>query len=219
MGKQVSLITFTGKLGNMIGYMHNGKPCLRSIPDTVGRAEGSRHASDRLGTASTNAALIRKTIYGPLDIQPDGRHVNRLTTLLIPSGGSNMSRIIGFRFNKQTGTDRFFTQPPKLSEDNILHIPAQKLRAPRYITSLEVKVIATRINFTTRKADGVESALLVIDARVPFNGAAVSVDIPGEDILVITLQVRGMKNNIPSENRKYLAADIVAVQTSQALES
>lgn len=213
-----SLFPFTGKLGNVIGYRRNGKFCLRSRPTTVQRTAPTKRASKRFGMASKTAALIRKTNYGQLDVRPDSKHVNRLTTTLIPSGGNDISSIIGFRFNQQTGTDRFFPLPPKLSADGILHIPAQTLPAFKDITSLEVKVIATRINFTTRKVTGTESAVLVIDTSEPFNGAAVALDVPGEGTLIVTLQVRGMKDNICSGNRKHFAADIIAVQPPQTLE-
>ncbi|HJT75517.1 MAG TPA: hypothetical protein VJ720_15880 [Chitinophaga sp.] len=218
MATQNSIISFTGRLGNMIGYRRNGKLCLRSRPITVGQTMRTKRASQRFGMASKNAAFIRKPFYGYLDIRPDGRHCNRLTTALIPSGGIDISSITGFRFNQETGTDRFFAQPPRLSADGILHIPPQTLPAFKDITALEVKMIAIRINFTTQQVVGTESATLIIDASEPFNGAAVTVDVPGTGTLIVTLQVRGMKNNIPSGNRKYFAADIIAVQPSQALE-
>ena len=213
-----SLFPFTGKLGNVIGYRRNGKFCLRSRPTTVKQTAPTRRASQRFGMASTTAALIRKTNYGQLDVRPDSKHVNRLTTTLIPSGGNDIDNITGFRFNQQTGTDRFFPLPPKLSAAVILPIPSQTLPAPKYIPALDVKVLVSRLNFATCKVVGTESAVLVIDTSEPFNGAAVALDVPGEGTLIVTLQVRGMKDNICSGNRKHFAADIVAVQPPQILE-
>ncbi|HJT73083.1 MAG TPA: hypothetical protein VJ720_03670, partial [Chitinophaga sp.] len=109
-------------------------------------------------------------------------------------------------------------QAPWLSADGILHIPAQALPLFKDITSLEVKVIAARINVTTHQVVDRESHILIVDAREPFNGAALPVDVPGNGSLVVTLQVRGMKDNIPSRNTRYLSADIVAVQPPQTLE-
>ncbi|MGF6844776.1 hypothetical protein QFZ51_000011 [Chitinophaga sp. W3I9] len=35
MGKQVGIISFTGKLGNLIGYRRNGQYFVRTMPETV----------------------------------------------------------------------------------------------------------------------------------------------------------------------------------------
>ena len=218
MAYQNSILPFTGKLGNLVGYRRNGKYLLRSMPEIVRQTVATRRAALRFGMASRRGALIRHAFYGELDVCGDKTHGNRLTKTLIPSAGSNLRSITGFRFNKHTGTDGFFIQAPQLSADGILHIPAQTLPVLKGITSLEVKVIATRINFTTHQVVATESNVLIVDIHESFNGAAVSVDIPGKGALVVTLQVRGMQDNIPSRNTRYLAADIIAVQLPQTLE-
>lgn len=217
MAQQNSILPFTGKLGNLIGYRRNGKFLLRSMPEIVRQTRGTRRAAQRFGMASKKGALIRHAFYSELDVCHDKSHINRLTGILIPSAGNNIKSITGFRFNKHTGTDRFFIQAPQLSADGILHIPAQTLPVCKGITSLEAKVIVTRINFATHQVVATESNVLVIDLHESFNGAAVSVDIPGKGALVVTLQVRGVQDNIPSRNTRYLAADIVAVQLPQTL--
>lgn len=218
MAQQKSIIIFSGKLGNLVGYKRNGKPCLRSMPEKVTQTAGTRRASQRFGMASSKGALIRNAFYGELDVCSDGTHVNRLTSTLIPSAGNNTKRIVGFRFNQHTGTDRFFMHAPQLSADGILHIPAQTLPVFKGITCLEVKVIAARINFTTHQVVDTESHILIVDTKIPFTGAAFPVDASGEGTLVVTLQIRGLQGNIPSRNTRYLAADIVAVQPPQTLE-
>lgn len=112
MATQNSPIPFTGKLGKLIGYRRNGKYYLRSMPEIVRQSAGIRRASQRFGIASKRGGLIRNAFYGELDICPDNAHGNRLTKLLIPSAGNNTKRLIGFRFNSCTGTDRFFTIAP-----------------------------------------------------------------------------------------------------------
>ncbi|PWV49067.1 hypothetical protein [Chitinophaga sp. S165] len=214
MARQNSLITFTGKLGNLIGYQRNGKYFLRSMPEIVRQTTATRHAARRFGLASRKGGLIRNAFYDDLDIRCDNSHVNRLNKLLIEAAG-NLTAITGYRFNQYAGTDRFFSIAPRLFRNGILHIPPQNLAHYKDISAVEVKVIATRIDFDKHQITGTETAVMNIDLRQPFAGADVSLDIAGSGTLIITLQVRGIHNNEISGNRQYLAADIVAVKELQ----
>lgn len=215
MAKQTSLFTFTGKAGNMIGYYRDDKHYFRSMPETVRQTAATRRAAQRFGAASSKGRLIRSAFANELDVRCDGSHINRLNKTIIKGGLRNTGAIAGFRFNQHTGTDRFFTIAPTLSEDGILHIPPQVLPQFRGISTLEIKVIASRIHFGERRVTGTETAMIVLDTREAFAGAALNVDIPGKGTLIITLQVRGMCSGRASFNRKYLAADIIAVQEAQ----
>ncbi|QEH41142.1 hypothetical protein [Chitinophaga sp. XS-30] len=212
MGRQTSLLTFTGRVGNLIGYNRNGKHFMRCMPETVRQTSATRQAAQRFGAASRKGRLIRSAFAQELDIRSDGSRVNRLNKAIIKGGCNNPGAIAGFQFNRYTGIDKFFRVAPVLSTDGILHIPAQALAQIKGFTALEVKVIAACISFAERKVVHTETAILVLDTREPFAGAALSVDAPGKGTLVVTLQVRAMKDGHPSGNRKYVAADIVAVQ-------
>ena len=83
------------------------------------------------------------------------------------------------------------------------------------INALEVKVIAARIHFAKRRVTGTDTAVINIDARQPFKGASLRVDVPGEGTLVVTLQVRCFRDGELMGQRKYLAADIIAVMERQ----
>jgi hypothetical protein len=214
MGSQNSIIPFTGKLGNLIGYQRNGKYFLRTVPETVRQTVATRHAARRFGLASRKGALIRNTFYGDLDIRCDSSHVNRLNKVLI-AAGSNYTALKGFRFNQHTGIDRFFTIAPELSGDSLLHIPAQMPAHFKDVTAWEVKMIAARIDFLTGQIIGTDAATLMIDTRVPFTGANLDLDVPGNGTLLVTLQVRAMHKHGLSANRQYQAADIIAVVTPE----
>jgi hypothetical protein len=214
MAKQRSIIPFTGKLGNLIGYERNGEYFLRSMPEVVRQTAATRRAARRFGMASRKGALIRNTFYGDLDIRFDSSHINRLNKVLIAAAGNNAA-ITGFRFNQYTGTDRFFTVAPKLFRDGTLHIPPQTLAQHKNITTLEVKVIAARIDFSTQQVTGTDTVTMMIDPSAPFTGTKIPLYVSGRGILVVTLQVRGMHQDGPSCNRQYLAADIIAVQELQ----
>ncbi|QEH39362.1 hypothetical protein [Chitinophaga sp. XS-30] len=215
MGRQTSLLTFTGRVGNLIGYNRNGKHFMRCMPETVRQTSATRQAAQRFGVASRKGRLIRSAFAQELDIRSDGSRVNRLNKTIIKGGRNNPGAIAGFRFNRYTGIDKFFCVDPVLSADGILHIPAQTLKDLKGFTALEVKVIAARISFAERKVVDTETATLILNTREPFAGAALSVDVPGKGTLIVILQVRAMKDGYPSGNRKYVAADIVAVQEPQ----
>ncbi|MGO4288755.1 hypothetical protein [Chitinophaga sp. RAB17] len=210
MAKQMSIISFTGKLGNFIGYKRNGKYFLRSMPESVQQTAATRRASRRFGIASRKGAFIRKAFYPHLDIHCDGGHINRLNKRLI-AAGDHHETLTGFRFNQHTGVDRFFTVAPRLCHNGILNIPAQTIAGYKGITALEVKVIATRIDFTSRQVVGSETVTLIIDPATTFQETNVSLDVPGQGSLVVVFQVRAMYGDGPSGNRQYMAADIIAV--------
>lgn len=210
MAKQTSIIPFTGKLGDRIGYQRNRRYFLRSMPQTIRQTTATRRAALRFGIASRKAAAIRKAFYPDLDLACDNSHVNRLNKVLIVAG-SNHTAIKGFRFNQYTGTDIFFTVAPTLSRNEVLQFPNQRLAQHKGISTIEVKVIAKRIDFTAQQVTGSETIVFMIDPTVRLERTNVAFNVPGEGTLVVTLQVRGINNEEISSNRRYLAADIIAV--------
>ncbi|MGO4289233.1 hypothetical protein [Chitinophaga sp. RAB17] len=214
MAKQMSILPFTGKLGPLIGYKRNGQYFLRSMPESVRQTTATRRASRRFGIASRKGAFIRHAFYGNLDIHCDGGHINRLNKLLI-AAGDHHAAITGFRFNQHTGVDRFFAVAPRLLPNGILNIPAQTIDGYKGITALEVKVIATHIDFISRQVTGSETVTLMIDPDTTFQETNVSLDAPGEGSLVVVFQVRAMYKDGPSNSRQYMAADIIAVAAPQ----
>ncbi|MGO4291582.1 hypothetical protein [Chitinophaga sp. RAB17] len=214
MAKQMSVIPFTGKLGPLIGYKRNGQYFLRSMPQRVRQTAATRRASRRFGIASRKGAFIRHAFYGNLDIHCDSAHINRLNRLLI-AAGDHHAAITGFRFNQHTGVDRFFTVAPRLCNNGVLNIPAQTIAGHKGMAALEVKVIATRIDFTSRQVVASETVTLVIAPDTTFQETNVSLDVPGKGSLVVVFQVRAMYSDGPSGNRQYMAADIIAVAAPQ----
>lgn len=211
-------MTFTGKLGNVIGYQRRGEYFLRRMPEIVHQTIATQQAAKRFGIASQRAALIRHAVYSHLDIRNDSNHVNRLNKLLIRAAG-NTGDITGFRFNQHTSINRFFSVAPKLFRDGRLHLPSQYIACYQGITALEVKVIAVRVNFVTRQVTGTDAIVMTIDPSVPFNGTDIPLDVPGNGTLIVTLQVRGIHQDGASNNRRYLAADIVAVMDQERPKS
>jgi hypothetical protein len=210
MARQQSIITFTGKLGQQIGYERNGKYFIRSAPQTVRQTTATRSAAKRFGIASRKSRLIRHACYHELDVRCDSSHINRLNSLLIADTGTHAA-INGFRFNRQTGIDRFLTVKPTLSSNGELHIPAQDISQYGRCSALEIKVIAVRVDFDTRRVTGTDTFVTTIHPGKPFDGLTIPLFVPGEGTLILTLQVRGMRSDGPSHDQRYIAADIIAV--------
>ncbi|SFO75822.1 hypothetical protein SAMN05428949_6512 [Chitinophaga sp. YR627] len=214
MARQNSLITFTGKLGNIIGYERNGKYFLRSAPEKVRQTPATRRAARRFGMISRKAALIRKAIYGEMDILCDSGHINRLNRTLIKSAGDHTA-INGFRFNEHAGIDRFLSMAPRLFRNGILHFPAQSLLQHRDILSLEITVIVTHIDFKHDKVLHTETITMTVDNREDFKGMDVPLEMSHAGTRIVTLQVRGMHKDGPARNKSFFAADIIAVKEAQ----
>ena len=215
MATQTSLITFTGRLGNLIGYRRNDRYFIRSMPHSVRQTTATRRAARRFGEASRQGRLVRSAFAAHLDVPCDGRHVNRLNKMLIAAGNDNPGDLTPFRFNRHATASLFFAVMPTVAKDGTLHIPAQQLPLLKGISRLEVKVIAARIRFAQRRVTGTDTAVMYIDPGQPFKGASLQVAVPGEGTLVVTLQVRGFRDQEPAGQEKYLAADIIAVREHQ----
>jgi len=210
MAVQEGFMPLSGKWGNQIGYVRDGKYFVRSAPRYVNQSRATKRAAKRFGRNSRKGRVIRHAFYEQLDVRCDSTHINRLNKVLIEAAG-DAEAAKGFRFNSTVGIDRFFTIMPVLSRNGELHIPAQDIGQYGHFGTLEVKVIAVRIDFNTHKVTGTDAVTFGIDPKERFGGATIPLHVPGEGTLMLTLQIRGMLKDGPSGNKQYLAADIIAV--------
>ncbi len=193
MAKITSAVTFTGKVGGLIGYKRNGKYFLRSVPGKVRQSKATKRAAKRFGAASRKGALIRSALATELDILCDGAHVNQLNKTILHAGRDNHAGLTGFRFNKHKRVRDFFSTELEFTPNGILHIPAQQICAKEGAVRMEVKLIGTRIDFTTGKVTGSDASAMYIDlegAFTPFTGADMSIEVPGKGTLLVTVRVR-----------------------------
>ncbi|MBW8687473.1 hypothetical protein [Chitinophaga rhizophila] len=211
MAKQTSLITFTGRLSQMVGYRRGGRYFLRSIPAVVRQTAATRNAALRFGIASKQSALIRSAFKPILDVCCDTSHINRLNKVLIQAGRQQVTAVQGFRFNQYTGIDRFLPTAPVLSAEKALHIPAQVVAKVKGVDSLEVKIITALISFGLNKVVGTSTTSMTVKAGARFEGATIPVDICGTGTLVVVMQIRAMYQGQVVSEGQYAAADIVAV--------
>ncbi len=222
MAKITSAVTFTGKVGGLIGYKRNGKYFLRSVPGKVRQSKATKRAAKRFGAASRKGALIRSALATELDILCDGAHVNQLNKTILHAGRDNHAGLTGFRFNKHKRVRDFFSTELEFTPDGILHIPAQQICAKEGAVRMEVKLIGTRIDFTTGKVTGSDASAMYIDlegAFTPFTGADMSIEVPGKGTLLVTVRVRLFFESGLSLGRRNNAADIIAVLEEQPAET
>lgn len=217
MAEQEGVIAYSGKMGRKIGFRRNGKYYVRSAPEIVVQSAASIRASRRFGWYSTKARLVRHAFYAELDVRSDSTHINRLNKVLIDARG-NHHAIRGFRFNQDACIDRFFTVMPELSRDGVVHIPEQYIVQHRDIATLEVKVMAVRIDFYSRQVTETDMATLTIDPQTPFCGTDIPLSTGREGTLVITMQVKGIRKDGSVVRSKFLAADVIAVVDPEAPE-
>ncbi|WP_109697593.1 hypothetical protein [Chitinophaga deserti] len=217
-----SLIPFKGRLGNIISYERNGRHCLRSVPKTVRQTDNTRRAAKLFGAASRKGALIRHAIAHELNIFPDRVLVNRLNSYILEAGRNNHAGLVNFRFNGYTGLDKYFGKQAVVTKDGRLHIPPQHMQGYGDAERMELKVIATRIDFSTRTVTGTDTALLKINLTEPFQhfeGADMRVNVPGKGTLLVVLQLQLFKDDFDIRDRHFGAADIIAVVEEQAQQS
>lgn len=208
MAKQTGQLQFTGRLGNLIGYKRNGEYFVRCMPAEVHQTPATRKSSRKFGIASSKGALIRKALAPHLNIIGDSARVSRLNQTLISSGLQGLKK---YQFNRYTGLNNFLSIVPVLSKDNILQIPAQTLFEVPKATSLELKLIAVKIDFDSRRITGSASKSLSIDLSKPFEGCNLDASVKGKGTLILVLQIMIYQGDVLTLDRRYKAADIIAV--------
>lgn len=211
MAKQTGINTFTGKLGNLIGYRRNGQYFLRSMPETVRQTAATRHAARDFGIASGKGRLIRHAVLPYLDLPRDGSLVNRLNKALIAAGKDQLQTINGFRFNRHAGVEQFFSCQPLISPGGTVTIPAQTLPAQGTATHVEVKLVAVRISFTKRRVTSRATFSVMINLDTHFPGTELEAAVPGEGTLLVIMQVRSFHGQQAFASRRFVAANLLRV--------
>lgn len=211
MAKQTGILLFTGKMENQVGYRRNGNYFIRTMAQTVRQTGATRQSAREFGIASTKARLIRHAITPLLDIIPDNTCVNRLNKALIQAGKNGLQDLHGFRFNRHTPVERFFSLQPVLTPAGTWHIPAQNLSPQWNATHLHITAIAVRISFMQRRIIISRTSAVTIDLKEPFNGAALDINLRGNGTLLHVLQINTSANRAALTSSRFTAADIMHV--------
>lgn len=231
MGKQTGLITFTGKLGKLIGYEVDGVPLVRSMPDHVERSYATKRSAMDFGTASKAGRVLRRALLGELELPKDGKLVNRINQVLLEivkadahhfPGQRNiqarhLSALKGFNLNEATKLDQLLTFQPVLTKnDNSIRVsvrPSFK-KAPG-TTHIEIKAVVTEVDLAKRKHASPVSESILIDLKAVPDHVDLVLPYSRKEISFVVLQVLPfqMVNRELTllEDVQYLAADIIGV--------
>ncbi|SIN67588.1 hypothetical protein [Chitinophaga niabensis] len=232
MARQTGPVTFTGKLGNLIGYEVDGVHLLRSMPAHVERSYATKRSALDFGTASKGGRLLRNALSGELEIPDDGKLVNRINKVLqaivkadahhFPGQRRILTRhlpaLTGFNLNSTTKLDQLLTFQPVLTKDkdgNICVSVNPAFKKTKGTTHLEIKAIVTGIDFAKAKYTAAVSESKLIDVRALPEKVAFVLPYAEKETAFVVLQVIPfqMVNGELAllEDVKHLAADIIGV--------
>lgn len=235
MGKQSSIVKYTGKVGDLVGYYHKGKLCFRSLPEQVNQSLATKLSATDFGTASKAGKLIRYALKQELSIRHDSDLTNRLNASLLKvlyagneeRGARSIQRkhlamLTGLKLNNATELGKLLPFTPKVVQDgNSLRIAIPALTEDDVLrtkntTHIEIKAIATGLNFSEGNHQDAVSDKVLIDFSKP--AVATELILPfkaGDAETIVVLQVRAFRKEgeklFVLGNRKYFAADIIDI--------
>ena len=235
MGKQTSIVRYTGKVGNLVGYYHKGKLCFRSLPEQVNISEATKRSATDFGTASKAGKLVRHALRPEMGIRHDSDLSNRLNTSLLKvlyagsqqKGARSINRkyldmLTGFKLNEHTELGKLLPFKPQVVQNvNSLRIAIPAMEAGSILhakntTHIELKAIAVGVNFGEGDYEQAASAKLMIDLRMPSEAMELTLPFKAGDAeTIVVFQVKAFREEngtlYASGNRKYFAADIIDI--------
>lgn len=175
MAKQTSVIKFVGTIGEVTGYVRDGKHFIKSAEANNPRSEHKKRKNNsEFGEASKTGRLIRQAADTIISLVRDGSHVNRLTKALQPLIHldtihparerkilrEHLHLIKGFEFIRKAELKDLISSPYEYSLDegtgimNIFFppfIPAQNIFAPRGATHFRFEALGCTLNLETQQ--------------------------------------------------------------------
>lgn len=194
MGKQKN-IQLVGTHANLVCYIMNGIPVMRSRPASVKRSETSKAAAQNFGLANKTEKALRTILAPVLPPVADKKkmrlsfvtainrwlHTKPLDTVLTTN---NIPFVTRFEFNGQSLLTERLRVPLAVSRTPdsklLLQIPAlnpvQSIAAPANSTSIIVTIIAAACNIDTTVATGSFTTQL----NIPYTNTS----LPAQDIVL-----------------------------------
>ncbi|WP_119079145.1 hypothetical protein [Chitinophaga alhagiae] len=237
MATQTSLLKFTGKVGNLIGYRVGKKYYLRSAPEQVRQSPHSKVSSRHFGKASRLGATMRHALHGLLHVKQDNTLINRLNkSLLHVLRQDDLHRQKRFipryfrdleRFCFTTHADLSRVLPVEVSavrntDGSIaVTVPAirQHLCNPR-ATHVGFRAVAVCLERGFATAKAAASDMVMLKADEPSAAFSLTVPADGNTVTCVILEVTSwqVEHGRPYllGNRKFMAAEVIAVLQPEA---
>jgi hypothetical protein len=228
MAKQESLLKFSGKLGNVIGYRSKKNYLLRSASAVVKQTHATKKAAKDFGTASKAGRLIRHALSEHLQHCYDSSLTNRLNKKLgeivraddthkpgmrLPLA-ANMQSLSNFQFNSKASMLQLLKGVPVI-ENNDGNI---SISFPEKINNkipVAIKAIALSVNFTQQTTRQLASETIIIKCGEKQSVPTLTLSPGTNDLTFIMLEIQScyeVNNQLfPCLNKKGAVLDIIAV--------
>jgi len=232
MGKQTSLIKFTGRVRDLIGYEREGEHYIRSAPLHVHRSARTKLSALAFGKASRLGAAMRQAMRGELKGMAGGSNVNRLNKALFSVlqaddlhrirrfAPANFKSLKGFGLNPHADVQKVLSVKPEVQRDvaGNIHVtlpPMENLTCNPRATHLSIRAVAVHVQPGFDKASTTASRTLLIPADRPCPGQTLVIPAAGAAVSCVLLEVvccqeeHGRMYRL--QNRLFTAVEVIAV--------
>ncbi|SFD85564.1 hypothetical protein SAMN05518672_103534 [Chitinophaga sp. CF118] len=244
MARQESLLKFTGKLGNVIGYRNKKEYLLRSASATVRQTSATKRAAKDFGIASKAGRLIRHTLSEHLQHSYDSSLTNRLNKVLgeivraddshkaglrVPTA-ANMQSLRSFQFNSHASIQHLLAGTPVIENNDDggigISFPETAINNNKG-THIIIKAIALSVNFAQQTTRQLVSETVVIRCGEKQILPTLTLNPERKDLTLILLEVQSCYEVNGElhlcQNKKGSALDVIAVlppvEQSSAIKS
>jgi hypothetical protein len=236
MATQNTILPFSGKLGNQIGYQRKKQYFLRAVPVNVKQTTATKRAARDFGTASKCSRVIRHALRENLLHCYDSSLTNRLNKAFgqivradvhhlagerIPLV-TNMDALSGFQMNNATTVHQLLDVTPVIEKEvhqgisiSLPAITCRNTKAVRGITHYTIRAIALSVNFSRETARQIASETILLKHGEKHPPVTLTLHSDEKEVGFILLEVQSFyKMNgqlYPSQNKKGHALDIIAI--------
>jgi hypothetical protein len=231
MAKQNTILKYSGKLGDQIGYRRGKQYFLRQASAVVRQTTATKRAAKDFGTASKCSRMIRHALQEHLLHCYDSSLTNRLNKVFgeiiraddthlagtrIPLA-ANMDALAGFQMNNAATIQQLVGERPIIEKDGdsiSISLPVITFRKTK-ATHLAIRAVALSVNFSQNITQQTISNTIMIKRGQEHSPVSLTLPTSGNEQTIIFLEVQSfMEMNgqlYPSADRKAYALDIIAI--------
>jgi hypothetical protein len=236
MARQSTILKFSGKLGDQVGYRKGKHYFMRKAPTVVKQTTATKEAAADFGTASKASRIIRHALqenrqhcYDPsLNIR-----LNKVLGEIVradtahPAGqriitADNMQHLQGFQFNENARLGQFLTDAPmiEMADNHSINISLPEIlskhtKALRGITHFSIRAIALSVNFAAETTRQVISDTILIKRHKEPLPAQLTLHLNREHGTLIILEIQSFYEVngqlYLSQDKQLHAMDVIAV--------
>jgi hypothetical protein len=212
MARQVGVIRFSGKIGNMVGYERGGEGYTRASSEPYELSEESKKSASEFGRGSSASALVRQAfstlLFPSFRKDPQNRLAERFRQV-IRSGPSkdkgrrkvtdgNLGLLTGFEFNHYAASAKLIGFQPKVEfADQFIEvvIPGfswqKNVHAPGRAQAMALGASCGFFDFESNRYQATQAAELMVEHGQSFNGASLKIPVPEakEQVILVMMNI------------------------------